>query len=83
MIIVPSHSVIQNVILMSACLTPKMSKDGGSKCGSMVGVECHISKQDSVGLSPITRFDVEERLPRRFCLGICKAPVMSSPNGHM
>ena len=38
MIIIPSHSVIQNVILMSACLTPKMSKDGGSECGSIVGV---------------------------------------------
>lgn len=83
MIIVPSHSVIQNVILMSACLTPKMSKDGGSKFESRVGVECHISRQNSVGLSPITRFDVEERLPRRFCLRICKGPVMSSLNGHM
>jgi len=83
MIIIPSHSVTQNVILMNTCLTPKMSKAGGLKCGSMVGVECHISKQDNVGLSPITRFNVEERLPRRFCLGICKAPVMSSPNGHM
>lgn len=83
MIIVPSHSVIQNVILMSTCLTPKISKAGGLKCRSTAGVECHISKQDNVGLSPITRFNVEERLPRRFCLGICKAPVMSSPNAHM
>jgi hypothetical protein len=83
MIIVPSHPVIPNVILVSVCSISKLSKDGGSKCGSMVGVEYHISKQDNVGLSPITRFDVEERLPRRFCLGICKAPVMSSPNGHM
>jgi len=83
MIISSRHSVTQNVILMSTCLTPKMSKAGGLKCGSMVGVEWHISKQDNVGLSPITRFNVEERLPRYFCLGICKAPVMSSPNAHM
>jgi hypothetical protein len=67
MTIIPSRFVIQNVILMSACLTPKMSKDGGSRCGSMVSVECHISKQDSVGLSPITRFDPQDSL--RLCRG--------------
>jgi len=67
MIIIPGHSVIQNVILMSTCLTPKMSKNGGSKCGSMVGVECHISKQNCVGSSPITRFDPQDSL--RLCRG--------------
>lgn len=61
MIIVPHRSAIQNVIFMSACLIPKMSKNGGSECRSIVGVECHLPKQESVGLSPITRFDVEER----------------------
>ena len=90
MIIIPSHFILQNVILMSTCSISKMSRDDSSKCGSTVVVEYPIPKQDIVGLSPITRSNpqdccayVEERLPRRFRLGICKVAVMSSPNGHM
>jgi hypothetical protein len=90
MIIIPSHFKLQNVILTNAYSISKMSRDDGSKCGPTVVVECPILKQDIVGLSPITRFNpqdccayVEERLPRRFRLGICKVAVMSSPNGHM
>lgn len=69
--LISDRSLIQSVMLMSTRIPPKISKDGGPKYGS------------KVGSSPMARLDVAERLPRRFCLGICKAPVMSSPNGHM
>lgn len=68
---ISSHFLVQNVILVKTCSTSKMSKNGGQTSG-----------RDLAGLSPITRFNVEERLPRRFCLAICKVPVMSSQKGH-
>jgi len=44
-------------------------------------VERMLPKHDIVGSSPITRSNVEERLPRRFCWVICKVAVMLSPKG--
>ena len=79
---ITSHFLAPNVILVKACSTSKMSKNGGQTSGSTVVVECHVPERDLVGLSRITRFNVEERLPRRFCLAICKVPVMSSQKGH-
>ncbi len=79
---ISSHFLVPNVILVKTCSTSKMSKNGGQTPGSTGVVECHVPGRDLVGLSPITRFNVEERLPRRFCLAICKVPVMSSQKGH-